>query len=159
MNETCLFCEVKEICRYYIGIGQRVHGLGLPHSLSKDIHAFLRVNLPKHCDHYTEMSLLEGDRDELGRLLDRKPLKLWYPNQEVTDTCRYCNHDKSHHTQGIWCRGYNMVTMYEKQREVREAPSICHGGPWKSAFFMAKEEERKINILKHEQTTYFRTPR
>jgi len=124
MSETCLFCKVREVCRYYINIGKRVYDLGLPHNLSKDIHAFLRVNLPKHCGHYDEMPKLENDRDSLGRLIDRKPLKLWYPNQ-VDEGCRHCGHKKSDHSQGIWCNT-SRQTMYQKEAEVREKCECNH---------------------------------
>lgn len=128
MSETCLFCKVREVCRYYINIGKRVHDLGLPGKLTRDMHAFLRVNLPKHCGHYIEQPILENDRDSLGRLIDRKPLKLWYPNREA-EACCHCGHKKSDHSQGIWCNT-SRQTMYQKEPEVREKCECwhCHGG-------------------------------
>jgi len=65
--------------------------LELPWKLTDQMLKDVKMQLPEYCGHYTERPSLEGPRDELGRLRERKPLVLWYPLAEKQPCrCWYC---------------------------------------------------------------------
>jgi hypothetical protein len=56
--------------------------LELPWKLTEKMLKDVKMQLPDHCGFYMERPSPNEPRDELGRMKNRKPLKLWYPNQE-----------------------------------------------------------------------------
>jgi len=105
MEPNCDNCKNKRICRYY-PYGSVVN-MDLPGWEIKDeLNKYMKALLPQWCERY-EAVMLYPDRDNLGRLINRKPLKLWYPDQKPKEEygtyyricspscqCRYCQNEK-----------------------------------------------------------------
>lgn len=91
MEKACFNCDLHNICRYYIKTRQ-ISMLELPWNLTDELLKDVKMRLPDHCGHYTEIPKLEGDRDSLGRIFHRTPLKLWYPLAKPEPCkCWHCN--------------------------------------------------------------------
>lgn len=112
-KENCNNCHNRIICRYQENI-RTVNAMELPTwELIGTIQDFLKNLLPQKCGKFEAIQEYEN-RDVKGRLIGRKPLRIWYPNQEQEHSfypecnCRGCQNSRSYSRQRyIEKYGYN----------------------------------------------------
>ena len=86
--EGCDNCTKRSICRYYEKFFKSHTYIGPGWGFRTELDELIRELLPKHCMNFEKERQWQG-RDIKGRLIGRKPLKLWYPNQEPKEQAMY----------------------------------------------------------------------
>lgn len=97
MSEVnCDVCKHKEICRHYELARTKLHRLtGYTWLIQKKTWDLWITEMPDLCNHF-EKEVVYDIRDKNGVIIGHKPLKIWYPNQNIGENkkplcdCWYC---------------------------------------------------------------------
>ena len=112
-KENCNNCNNRIICRFQQNI-RTVNTMELPTwELIGTIQDFLKSLLPQKCGRFEAIQEYEN-RDASGRVIGRKPLKLWYPNQEQPEE----PHSWYDYNPNCGCRGCQNSRSYSRQRSL-----------------------------------------
>jgi hypothetical protein len=88
---TCKTCKHRGICKWYAQAIQYNFPRGAFFTFRSKTLSLWFTLLPEWCNEYEKEPPVEPLRDKNGVLLTHKPLKLWYPNQNIEEEKADCD--------------------------------------------------------------------
>lgn len=120
MKIKCENCKHTSICRHFKNMNSMLSTLRTSGYLAYLIDETWKLwtsRLSDFCNSFEEKPVIESPRDKNGVLIGHKPLKIWYPNQNLDEVI-----EKSSLNDVVFLLGPNIKEKCLNKLEIWKAP-------------------------------------